>query len=222
MPSELKVISLCAYLTEVANPWRPEDHTASKMVKAIKGDEIKGYFECKIGENSYRFDNSNAHKFAKLVPQLLYNAISKEVGEPATIVPIPNSHITDPTQSGFKTLEIANEIAERSKGRFTTTPALVFAEQQQKSREGGPRSPFHFEHAYEVTQQVSGPVILLDDVITGGGHLIGACWKLGSAQCDIILGCTFGMSTKEQLDNPIRRHVQILSLEKPSLLFEEF
>ena len=44
MSSErLKVITLCAYLTDIETAWRSEDYDASKMVKALKGDEIKGF-----------------------------------------------------------------------------------------------------------------------------------------------------------------------------------
>jgi hypothetical protein len=196
MPSELKVISLCSYLTEVSNPWRPEDHTASKMVKALKGDEINGYFELLVGGTKQRFDNSTASAFAKLIPAVLWKAISGEIPGNATIVPIPNSHITSTTQDGFKTLDLANEVAKNSGGRVKAVPALVFDKPQQKSRDGGPRSPYHFESAYRIVKDVSGPIILLDDVLTGAGHLIGACWKLKSPRREILLGCTFGSSTK--------------------------
>jgi hypothetical protein len=47
----LKLISICAYLTDGDVKWRPEDHRATKMVKAVKGDPIKGYFSSVVGGN---------------------------------------------------------------------------------------------------------------------------------------------------------------------------
>jgi hypothetical protein len=67
-------------------------------------------------------------------------------------------------------------------------PALVFAEQQVKSREGGPRDPYHFENVYRIVRDVEAPIVLLDDVCTTGAHMIGACWKLKSPKRNIVLG----------------------------------
>ncbi len=177
MQLTLKVVSLCSYLTDTDNPWRPEDHTALKMVKALKGDEIKGYFELSVGGVKRRFDNSTAHNFVALIPSVMCKAILAEIQGNATIVPIPNSDVTDPAQGGFKTRKLAEDIARLSGGRLTAVPALVFKRPQQKSRDGGPRSPYHFEGEYRVVKDVTGPIALIDDVVTGGGHIIGACWK---------------------------------------------
>jgi hypothetical protein len=221
MSSELKVISICSYLTDVDIAWRPEDHTALKMVKAVKGDDFKGYFELTVGGIRKRLSNSNIKEFIELVPGARQRALKKEVSTKAVIVPIPNSHVTDPEQEYFRTFELARALAKISDSLFEAVPALVFREPQEKSREGGPRSPYHFESVYEIKKKVSGPIILLDDVVTGGGHLIGACWKLSSSTRKILLGCTFGASTKEQLPNPIASRSQILSLEKREY-FESF
>jgi hypothetical protein len=42
----------------------------------------------------------------------------------------------------------------------------------------GPRDASHFEKVYVVTTNVKGPVVLLDDVCTTGGHLVGAYRRL--------------------------------------------
>ena len=45
MPSgAVKLISICAYLTDTSIQWRDADHTATKMVKALKGNAINGHF----------------------------------------------------------------------------------------------------------------------------------------------------------------------------------
>jgi hypothetical protein len=77
-----------------------------------------------------------------------------------------------------RTLELACKIAEHGGGKLEVCPALVFSEAQKKSREGGPREASHFEKVYKVLQAIDGPIVLFDDVCTGGGHLIGAHRRL--------------------------------------------
>lgn len=89
-------------------------------------------------------------------------------------MPIPNSHVIASTTPGFKTLELAEKIAANGNGQLTVVSALAFGEVQQKSREGGPLDPKHFESAYRVVRMPSGPVILVDGVCTSGGHLVAA------------------------------------------------
>ena len=201
--ANLKLISICAYLTETDTKWRTEDHRALKMVKAIKGDPINGYFSSPVGGKWRRYDQSNVHEFVDRVPRALATNILRHHDAAATIVPIPNSHVTSTTTAGFNTLELAQKIAQHSGGKFTVSPALVFNEVQKKSREGGPRDASHFETAYRVTQFVKGPIILLDDVCTGGGHLIAAYRRLHGKDSPVMLACTFGRSTKEQFENPV-------------------
>jgi hypothetical protein len=201
--ANLKLISICAYLTDGDVKWRPEDHRATKMVKALKGDPIKGYFSSVVGGVWRKFDQSNVHEFVERIPRALAGNILRHHDGPATIVPIPNSHVIATTTAGFKTLDLANKVAEYSGGRFKVAPALVFNEVQQKSRGGGPRDASHFEKAYRIVQSLAGPIILLDDVCTSGGHLIGAHWRLHCEKSPVVLACTFGRSTKEQLENPV-------------------
>lgn len=208
----LKLISLCDYLTDVEAEWRDQDHTASKMVKALKGDVINGYFEIPIAGKVTRFDQNNVHNFVARIPPALAKHIMRHCDGPATIVPIPNSHIVSPSTQGFKTLDLAKSIAQSSSGKFTVAPALVFKEPQDKARNGGPRHADYLEDAYKVIGNVSGPIILLDDVCTSGGHMIGAYRRLHGSKSPVILACTFGRTTRTQRDNPIGLHVDNLPI----------
>jgi len=199
----LKLISICAYLTDGDVKWRPEDHRATKMVKAVKGDPIKGYFSSVVGGKWRKYDQSNAHEFVDRIARVLAIDILRHHDAEATIVPIPNSHVISATTANFKTLELARKIAAHSNGRFKVAPALVFHEVQIKSRDGAPRQASHFEKAYKVLEVPIGSIILFDDVCTGGGHLIGAHWRLHSDANPVVLACTFGRSTKQQLKNPV-------------------
>lgn len=210
----LKLVTICAYLTDVSVPWRGVDHTSSKMVKALKGDQINGYFEHKIAGKTRRFDQTNIQEFLDRIPRAVAKLIARHVNTKATIVPIPNSHVIDVETPDFRTLELAKAVAQASNGQFQAVPALVFTEPQTKSREGGPRDPYHFENVYRIVRDVEGPIILLDDVCTSGAHIIGACWKLKSPKRNIVLASAFGRSTGVQLETPVGLREETLDVAR--------
>jgi predicted amidophosphoribosyltransferase len=186
------------------------------MVKALKGDTIKGYFDTVIGGKTVRFNQSNANDFVKRIPAALAKVVALEIEGPATLVPIPNSHVTTIDAANFKTLELAKAMAAASGGKLTALPALVFNAAQQKSRTGGPRSTAHFEEAYRVVSEVFGPSILRDDVCTSGGHLIGAFRKLNSPPTrEVVLACAFGRSTRDQVNTPVGVRKETLDVSSP-------
>jgi hypothetical protein len=217
VPSDgLRLITLCSYLTAPDPPWRQSDHDASKMVKALKGDAIKGYFSAKIGNQWTRFDQSNVDAFLKRIPLALAKVIALEFDGPAALVPIPNSDATSPDAANFRTLQLAKDVATASKGKLMAVPALVFAKAQQKSRTGGPRSADHFEQAYKIVYDVRGPIVLIDDVCTSGGHLIGAYRKLHAPpEREVVLACAFGRSTREQVNVPVGVRKETLDVHSP-------
>lgn len=211
--AKLKLISICAYLTDSEAEWRAEDHRATKMVKAMKGDPIKGYFHSVVGGEKRRYDQNNIHEFVSRIPRALATNMLRHHDAPATIVPIPNSHVTTTDAENFKTLELANNVAKYSGGKYVVEPAIVFKTLQKKSRDGGPRDPGHFEAAYNVVKKLNGPIILLDDVCTSGGHIIGAYRRVNTTKSPVALACTFGRTTKMQLDSPIGLRVEELDLD---------
>jgi hypothetical protein len=209
---ELKLVSICAYLTDVSVKWRDVDHTSSKMVKALKGDPIKGYLEHKIAGKVRRFDQKNIKEFLDRIPLAMAKLIARHLSTNATIVPIPNSHVVDVQSANFRTLDLAKAVAAASKNQLQAVPALVFAEPQEKSRDGGARNPYHFENVYRIVRDVQGPIVLLDDVCTSGAHIIGACWKLTSPKREIVLASAFGRTTSIQLDAPISVREETLNI----------
>jgi hypothetical protein len=210
---ELKLITLCSYLTDVTEEWRDSDYAASKMVKALKGDPIRGYFDLTVGGQTRRYRQANIDEFLARIPRALSRNILRKIEGPASLIPIPNSHVTDVGDKNFKTLDLARNVARFSAGQLTVVPALVFREPQIKSREGGPRSPDHFEAAYRLTTDVRGPIVLLDDVCTSGGHMIGAYRKLNSPpKRNVLLASAFGRSTKERVTAPVALREEALNV----------
>lgn len=219
MPSAsngLRVVSLCSYLTGDLKA-RRIDWPAIKMVKALKGDPINGYFELSVNGVRHRFDKTNVGQFLDVVPQAMAASILPRIDGKATLVPIPNSHVLRPDEPNFSTLKLARGIAAASGGRLKAVPALVFTEPQKKARKGGPREASHLEKAYQIVGDVEGPIVLVDDVWTLGGHLRAACWKLASSRRSIILASTVARATHVHVDKPI--DVRETEIDLTRLLF---
>jgi hypothetical protein len=200
--NELRVVSLCSYLTGDLKA-RPIDWPAIKMVKALKGDPINGYFDLSVDGVSHRFNKDNVSQFLEIVPRAMASAILSRIEGTAILVPIPNSHVLRPDEPNFSTLKLATGIAAASDGCLKAAVALVFKEPQEKARKGGPRSAAHLEEAYRIIGNVEGPIVLVDDVWTLGGHLKAACWKLASSRRSVILACTVAHTTHEHVDKPV-------------------
>jgi hypothetical protein len=212
--NELRVVSLCSYLTGDLKP-RSNDWPAIKMVKALKGDPINGYFKLLVEGVAHRFDKNNVNQFLDLVPQAMAAAILPRTEGVATLVPIPNSHVLRPDEPNFPTLKLATGIAAASGGRLKAAVALVFREPQEKARKGGPRDAAHLEEAYQIVGNVEGPIILVDDVWTLGGHLKAAARKLASPRRSIILACTVAHTTHEHVDKPVNVQEHTIDLTRP-------
>jgi pyrimidine operon attenuation protein/uracil phosphoribosyltransferase len=73
------------------------------------------------------------------------------------------------------------------------------------------------QEAYQIVGNVEGPIILVDDVWTLGGHLRAACWKLASPRRPIILASTVAHTTHEHVDQPVG--VQERTIDLTRLLF---
>jgi predicted amidophosphoribosyltransferase len=152
---------------------------------------------------THRFDKNNVSQFLDMVPRAMAAAILPRIEGTATLVPIPNSHVLKPDEPNFQTLKLATGIAAASGGRLKADVALVFTEPQEKARKGGPRSASHLEEAYRIIGNVEGPLILVDDVWTMGGHLRAACRKLAYPRRPVILACTVAHTTHERVDKPV-------------------
>jgi hypothetical protein len=151
-----------------------------------------------------------------MVPQVMAATILPRFKGNATLVPIPNSHVLSPDEPNFPTLKLAKGIADASGGRLKAVAALVFTSPQEKARKGGPRGAAHLEQAYQIVGNVEGPIILVDDVWTLGGHLKAACWKLASPVRSIILASTVAHTTHEHVDAPISMQEHTINLNSES------
>jgi hypothetical protein len=166
----------CGYpsYADMGEAWNDDDYTAYKFVQALKGHPIKGYATLRRPNGAWTritaeapapaFDHFGEWGAAQVA------ALGFEEG---WLIPTPSSdclHLDhDP-----KGRRIAQAIAKRLRG-FEVAEALHWDVQLPKASEGGPRDVGTLLDNLRVGNVTPRrPIVLVDDVITSGGHLL-AC-----------------------------------------------
>jgi hypothetical protein len=71
------------------------------------------------------------------------------------------------------------------------------------SEEGGTRDADELYQRLQLDGTIpAGQIILLDDVLTGGGHVKGSAWTIADADRDVKHAICCGRSVEEQLNDP--------------------
>lgn len=91
------------------------------------------------------------------------------------IVPVPNSGATANNRS-FRTMELAQKIAALAPGKLRALPALRWRRPLVPAHRGGPRNPNALLENLALIRKPDSPVVLFDDVMTSGGHMV-ACYR---------------------------------------------
>lgn len=215
MSTPIKVWSLLYYLTEVEGiVWRQDDWDTNKIIKAVKGEPINGYFQFKIGGQKKKFDQLNVSEFMPV----LFCAVAKKLGKLLSgkfdLVPIPNSSATIKDEADFKTWAHARAVAEAIGSRAAVVPALRWKQVKDRAHDGGTRDPqIHFENLC-VAQKPTNPVVLFDDVLTTGGQMIASYRRLAESRVMPVLGIVIGRATKEQKEPAIGWHEEKIETEE--------
>jgi hypothetical protein len=200
----LIVVCRAQYLTRSV-AMRPIDYDATHLVKAVKGLPLnaKAYSVVKIGGRNVRIVEANKDSAMDWFAEWAADLVNALGSHRKIIVPIPASKTTPRSEPRFRTALLAQKIAARSKNTLPF-PSLRFAAERLNSREeGGSRSAIDIYQALQLTAPLpGGQLILLDDVLTGGGHLKAAAWKLEDAGGKVEHALCCGRSLEEQIDNP--------------------
>jgi hypothetical protein len=210
----LRVHAVCGYRSkndEWKESWSKADYRAWNLVKALKREAFKGFAN---------WTNTTTNKVVKVenTPEgqavALEVAVAKLVGlfaragiAEARVVPIPSSQ-TVCAGGDYTGARIARRL-EQVRPNFQASIGLHFDEPQPKAHKGGSRRwqdilP-HLRGA--PPPPGNGPVVLLDDVLTSGGHARACARYLAALGCDVtnifVVGRTVWARPADMFDMPI-------------------
>jgi hypothetical protein len=213
----LRVVSCCTYLTEVASVvWRARDHDAHDFVKAVKGQPINGFAQIPCRGEAHRIDDSNRDLALELFGRMVADAAREHgLSTPGVVVPVPNSrcHVGCPWRP--RTLEQAQVLALELERGVTVLDAFRWSESLlSASAGGGQREPQHLFDRLRIVQEFPAgglPCILVDDVLTSGGHLQACAAALRARGHSVELALVAGRALRTQMAEPFAVRVEVLA-----------
>jgi len=174
----IEVWSRCSYLSGGGLPWREADFCAAAIKKALKGDTINNNCHVVLGGSGFQLNQASRDEVAPRMAKDVATHLKKRFpkGTKLSLVPIPNTDAVVGADGPFRTLELAHEFARALTAAglpAAAVDALRWTEAMPKASTGaGSRSAAHLRTKLKViASKLLGTVILIDDVMTSGGHM---------------------------------------------------
>jgi|SRR5581483_27556 len=222
MSDTIQTHSFLYYLTEVDGiSWRSQDYMTNKMVHAVKGDAIKGYFDVSVNAKGRRYRQENIDEFIAIMMNTVAGKLRTLINSEFSLVPIPNSEVTPGTKDEFRTLSHARRIAKIIGTRAQAVPALRWKQPKASARRGGTRDPQVLFDNLTVVDDLKAPVILFDDVITTGAQMIASCRRLKSVGIQPAAGIVVGRATKHQWPSMIGWQEEEVDFAEHPLIWDD-
>lgn len=173
----MRVHSVCGYRSrsdEWTERWSEADYRARNLVKGLKREEFRGFSEWKVRATNQvlRLDSTPAGQALALrvaTSKVLDLFTAHGISE-GTLIPVPSSQTTRP-HDGYPGARLARAISGLIPG-LEAAPVLFFDAPQPKAHQGGARRwQDLLPHLRGDATDLKMPVVLIDDVMTTGGHL---------------------------------------------------
>lgn len=199
---------------------RSEDYDATHMVKAVKGLSLSARAYTWVTIDGERTKITDDNKDLAMDWFAEWAAQQIPAGDLATVlVPVPSSKTTLSSAVDFRTALIANRIATRRRNTVVA-PVLRFENARPNSREeGGSRNAGELYLDMRITERLPmGRVVLVDDILTGGGHIKAASWVIEDEGRRVYQAICCGRSTDEQFPDPFDVPVEIVELDRNNVV----
>jgi hypothetical protein len=194
-----------AYRAEIASGWRSQDYLVRNLVKSLKGEPFNGYSDFKLGGRAHQINAQDDKPAYALWANWAGVRIRDDLNlGQVTLVPVPSS---SQTRFGQDTcpVRMANSVAALIPKAAVVGNFLRHKAAQPKAHsEGGTRDADQIEPtlACRVTD-TSLPVVLIDDVMTTGGHLKACARVLREHGLTVEHVLLAGRTVWEIVPNPI-------------------
>ncbi len=196
------VVCFCRYFAARHTKWRPEDFDAYKFVHALKGKDLNGYGYVPVAGVKKRLSNLNVSSAIDWFAIFVANYLTrKKIKGPFAVVPIPNSSCTVSSSVRPHTRKLAKAICETLGDESEVVDCLRWKKNLgSASAEGGPRDAevLYGNLVLSAKSDELPTVILVDDVMTSGGHLKASAAKLRKAGANVVIAVCGGRTTYDQ------------------------
>ena len=214
----MRVHVVCGYRSKSdgwTEKWTDADFRARNLVKALKRETFNGFSEWQVTatKQTLRVDNTPAGQTMalRLALSKLFDLFAKAGIEEARVVPVPSSKTVAPGD-GSTGSRLVTAIAG-IKPTMLACPVLFFNEPQPKTADSGSRRwQDILPHLRGKVPAGGGPIILLDDVMTSGGHLR-ACARFFAERGESVNDAfVVGRTVWERPESMFQMPVETLSL----------
>lgn len=207
----MQVICFCTYLTEIGSAWRPDDFNAHDFIHAIKDRNINGYAYVPVRGKWHRFDNANRQEVVGWFATMVADYVRAERHDAhVALVPVPGSKCDVHFVGQPRTVILAAAIARALDEEPTVRDVLRWkAAMPSANAQGGTRNPQVLLHNLAVTGTVRGAaVVLIDDVLTSGGHLQACAALLRQHGANVRMALCAGRADETQPADPFAIRVE--------------
>lgn len=201
----MKVTSFVRYLTGQGLTRRQGDWDASKLVHALKGDDFSGY--ANFARDGVSVNLSASHGISRCQTHALdavatvLATVVKQTTSTAVLVPVPSSQSTVNAPVQGASSKLAHAIVQKTGGSYWAVDAVAFTQAIQSARSGGERNPKRLLPLLQVVGRPWDrriPVIIVDDVITRGGHLLASAECLRQSNYQVLGGVVAARTVLDQ------------------------
>lgn len=199
----ITTVAFCRYPAETDWAWRQADWAANRFISALKGKEFRGYAYVPVRGQRLRLSMNTAPLAKGWFADLVYEHLNQhaELEPPFFFVPIPDSGCTAVNGVAPRMLTIAKDLAARFGDGSRAYDVLRWLQEMQPSHQGGERNVRQLYGNLTVTGRLpNGPVVLLDDITTAGGHIRAAETRIHERNGEVELAITAGRTAWEPAD----------------------
>lgn len=182
--------------------WTQQWWDAHQFIKAVKEGAVNGYFHVPGPTGNTKINKNNVGEARRLFGRWLLDSLAQNApGKQVALIPIPASDaVVGGTEPYRHTVALTQSLAGANHNH-EIHDILRFTEVMEKASHGGPRKKGAVYCKLDVRGALPArPVVIVDDVLTGGGHMR-ACKRILEEQGgEVLFGIVCGRTVNSEED----------------------